>query len=249
MGESGSGGLNMFWALVPVKQTGQSKQRLASILDPGERQGLALAMLQDVLMAVRDVSDFDGVLLVTRSEKVQERVRDLVSDIFVESPGSDHSRAVTEANRYLIERYRAKSSFAISADVPRVTAKDIRQVIEHRNGVSLVPNESGEGTNAIHCSPPDAITCQFGGPSLRRHVASSTAAGLPPLIIHNENIAMDIDEPRDLERALVELAPSFTRSYLQDRGIADRLKKKNVSETTPVLQDSDTAIQRASTVI
>jgi 2-phospho-L-lactate guanylyltransferase len=249
MGESGSGGLDMFWALVPVKQTAQSKQRLATVLDRGEREALVLAMLQDVLLAIRDVSVFDGVLLVTRSKKVQVLARDLVSEVFEESPGSDHSRAVTEANAYLIERHRASSSLAISGDIPRVTAKDIRQIIKHRNGVSLMPNESGEGTNAILCSPPNLITSQFGGPSLKRHVASATAAGLSPSIIQNENIAMDIDEPRDLERALADLAPSFTRTYLQDSGIAERLRNHNVSETTRVLEDSIAADQWTSTTI
>jgi 2-phospho-L-lactate guanylyltransferase len=239
----------MYWALVPVKQTTQSKQRLARVLDPGEREGLVFAMLQDVLMAIQEVSVFDGVLLVTRSKKVQAEFRDLVSDVFEESPGSNHSRAVTEANRYLIERHRASSSLAISADIPRVTAKDIQQIVARHGRITLVPNGSGEGTNAILASPPNAIISQFGGPSLRRHVASATAAGLSPSIIQNENIAMDIDEPRDLERALAELAPSITRTYLQDSGIAKRLKNHNVSETIRVLEDSVAADQWTSTSI
>lgn len=239
----------MMWALVPVKQTDQSKQRLAKVLDPDEREGLVLAMLRDVLIAIRDVNVFDGVLLVTRSQKAQMLARDFVTDIFVESSGSDHSRAVTEANNYLIERHHAKSSLAISADIPRVTASDIQRLITVHNRVSLVPNASGEGTNAILCSPPNAITPQFGGSSLRRHVASATVAGLSPSIVHNENIAMDIDEPRDLEHALADLPPSFTRSYLQDSGIAERLKNHNASGTTGVLQDSMAADHRMSTTI
>lgn len=222
----------MLWALVPVKQLNQSKQRLARVLDPGEREGLVLAMLQDVLTAIRDVRVFDGVLLVSRSRKVQTLAREFVTDIFMESPGSDHSRAVTEANRYLIERHRTKSSLAISGDIPRITAKDIHQVIAHHDRVTLVPNDSGEGTNAILASPPNAITSQFGGPSLRRHITSADAAGLSPSIARNQNIALDIDEPRDLERAVVDLPPSFTRNYLQASGIADRLKNQKVSRAT-----------------
>lgn len=228
----------MLWALVPVKQLNQSKQRLARVLDPGEREGLVLAMLQDVLTAIRDTRVFDGVLLVSRSRRVHALARNFVTDIFMESPASDHSQAVTEANRYLIEQHGAESSLAISGDLPRVTAKDIQQIIASHERITLVPNDSGEGTNAILASPPNAIQSQFGGPSLTRHVASAAAAGLPYSVIRNENIAMDIDEPRDLERALADLAPSFTRTYLQDSGIAERLKNHNVSGATRVLQDS-----------
>ena len=228
MGESGSRGLNMLWALVPVKQLNQSKQRLARVLDPGEREGLVLAMLQDVLTAIRDTRVFDGVLLVSRSRRVQALARNFVTDIFMESPASDHSQAVTEANRYLIERHRTKSSLAISGDIPRITAQDIHQIIAHHDRVTLVPNDSGEGTNAILASPPNAIISQFGGPSLRRHIASADAAGLLPAIVRNENIALDIDEPGDLERAVMDLTPSFTRNYLQESGIAKRLKNQRV---------------------
>jgi 2-phospho-L-lactate guanylyltransferase len=237
------------WVLVPVKELARSKQRLAGVVNSGEREGLVLAMLQDVLTAIRDVRLFDGVLLVSRSRKVQALARAFVTDTFMESSGSDHSRAVTEANRYLIEQHGAESSLAISGDLPRVTAKDIQQIIASHERITLVPNDSGEGTNAILASPPNAIQSQFGGPSLRRHVASATAASLPYSVIRNENIAMDIDEPRDLERALADLAPSFTRTYLQDSGIAERLKNHNVSGATRVLQDSVAADQRTYTTI
>ena len=226
------------WVLVPVKELTRSKQRLAGVLDSSEREGLVLAMLQDVLTAIRDVRLFDGVLLVSRSRKVQALVRAFVTDTFMESSGSDHSRAVTEANRYLIEQHGAKSSLAISGDLPRVTAKDIQQIVASHERVTLVPNDSGEGTNAILASPPNAIRSQFGGPSLERHVASAAAAGLPYSVIRNENIAMDIDEPRDLERAVTNLPPSFTRDYLQGSGIAARLKNQNISTSTQTLRNA-----------
>jgi hypothetical protein len=58
-------------------------------------------------------------------------------------------------------------------------------------------------------------------------------------------LALDIDEPRDLARALADLPPSFTRNYLESSGIAARLKNQNVSQTTerlgmPVLADQET---------
>ena len=86
----------MLWALVPVKELSQSKQRLARVLDPVEREGLVLAMLRDVLTAIQGVSVFDGVLLVSRSSKARSRARDFGIETFAESVGADHSQAVTE---------------------------------------------------------------------------------------------------------------------------------------------------------
>ncbi len=231
--------MNMLWALVPVKEVTESKQRLAAVLDQHEREGLVLAMLRDVLTAIQEVDAFNGVLLVSRSHRVQALAREFVSDVFTESAGCDHSRAVTEANAYLKDRYRVESSLAISGDVPRVTPDDIRQIIEHHERVSLVPNASGEGTNAVLTSPPNTITCQFGGASLGRHVASADAVGLKARIVRNNNVGHDIDDPHDLEQAIMDLRSSNTRDYLRQSGIAVRLGTRG----TAIPQTAGTASQ------
>ncbi len=233
----------MLWVLVPVKEIIHSKQRLAKVLNLREREGLVLAMLRDVLIAIRGVDKFDGVLLVSRSQEAQALARDFVNDIFPDSVGSDHSRAVAEGNRYLIDRYGVKSSLAISADVPRVTSDDIRQIIGHHECVSLVPNATGEGTNAVLVSPPNAITCQFGGPSLERHLALADAAGLTARIVRNANIGHDIDDPHDLEQAIVDLRPSFTREYLESSGVAERLTQGFVERRNEISQRPGTVNQ------
>ena len=233
----------MLWALVPVKEFAQSKQRLANVLGPREREGLVLAMLRDVLNAIREVDEIDGVLLVSRSKKARAVARDFVTDVFMESPGSDHSQAVIEGNRYLQDRYHAGGSLAISGDVPRVTSGDIQQIIKHHECVTLVPNASGEGTNAVLTSPPNAIACQFGGPSLKRHVASAGAAGLTARVVNNANIAHDIDHSSDLEQAIVDLRPSYTREYLESSGIAARMTEVSVDHRSDNPQRPGTANQ------
>lgn len=232
MAKSGFRGLIMNWVLVPVKELTRSKQRLAGVLDTGERKGLVLAMLQDVLTAIREAAVFDGVLVVSRSRDVQALAANFSAEIFADPRDSNHSRAVTEANWYLVARHRAQSSLAISGDIPCITAKDIRQVVACHDRLTLVPNTTGEGTNAILASPPNAILSDFGGPSFRRHVSSAAAAGLTPSVVRNENIAFDIDKPRDLELAVEMLPPSFTRDYLWGSGIAERLNTRNKPGST-----------------
>jgi LPPG:FO 2-phospho-L-lactate transferase len=204
---------------------------------------LVIAMLRDVLTAIQEVDQFDGILLVSRSQKIQALAREFVSDVFMESAGSDHSRAVTEGNRYLQDRYRVDSSLVLSGDVPRVTAHDIRQVIEHHEGVSLVPNASGEGTNAVLTSPPNAITCDFGGASLARHIASAEAAGLKARIVRNENIGYDIDDPRDLKQAIIDLRSSYTSKYLESSDIAARLSYRSPNQESAAPQAAGAASQ------
>ncbi len=224
------------WALVPVKELSSSKQRLASALEPAEREQLMLAMLRDVLTAIEGVTAFQGVLLVSRSQRARALAREFVNDVFMESAGSDHSRAVTEANEYLKKRYGAESSLMISSDVPRVTVQDIHQLIDAHARVTLVPNASDEGTNAVLTSPPNAISYHFGPGSLKKHMASAENCGISPSIVRLPNLAHDVDDPKDLEQAMVELPPSFTRSFLERSGIGARLKhpgRQPISDPEP----------------
>jgi len=53
------------WAVVPVKDTTQAKQRLAAAVSPDLRRSLALAMVEDVLAVLAAVSDLGGLAVVT----------------------------------------------------------------------------------------------------------------------------------------------------------------------------------------
>src|SRR5690242_21795276 len=63
------------WAVVPVKDTAAAKTRLAAAVPAGLRQGLALAMLEDVLAALAEARSLAGILLVT----IDPAARDLAS--------------------------------------------------------------------------------------------------------------------------------------------------------------------------
>src|SRR5260370_38446120 len=53
------------WAVVPVKELDQAKQRLAPLLGPASRHALAAAMLEDVLAALGAVPGLAGIAVVT----------------------------------------------------------------------------------------------------------------------------------------------------------------------------------------
>ena len=53
------------WAVIPVKELGAAKQRLAGALDPALRRELALAMLEDVLDCVAAVPQLAGIIVAT----------------------------------------------------------------------------------------------------------------------------------------------------------------------------------------
>jgi 2-phospho-L-lactate guanylyltransferase len=88
-------------------------------------------------------------------------------------------------------------------------ASDVDHLLEQVAGCEgkapfalLTPSHDRMGTNALLFSPPDIIKLGFGYDSFSYHLGQVRAAGLAPMIVENENIALDIDEPKDLERFL-----------------------------------------------
>jgi 2-phospho-L-lactate guanylyltransferase (CobY/MobA/RfbA family) len=58
------------------------------------------------------------------------------------------------------------------------------------------------GTNALLLAPPDIIKLRFGYDSFSYHMGQVSAQALPLRFVENEGIALDIDEPKDLDRFL-----------------------------------------------
>ena len=95
----------------------------------------------------------------------------------------------------------------IPGDMPLVRSADIEEVSAGPEGAGfpfalLVPSHDRMGTNALLLAPPDIIKLRFGYDSFTYHMSQVSAQGLPLRFIENERLALDIDEPKDLERLL-----------------------------------------------
>ena len=188
------------WAVVPVKDTAGAKTRLAPALPADLRQGLALAMLEDVLAALAETRGLAGLLLVT----IDPAARDLASRYdarCIEDGARDgHTGAVTAAARRLASEGRG-AMLTLPGDIPLVTAAEIgRLIAAHRPAPSftIAPSHDEMGSNAILMSPPDAVKLRFGDDSFRPHLAAARAAGIEPKVVNLPGIALDIDNPADL---------------------------------------------------
>ena len=186
------------WAVVPVKDTAQAKQRLTARLSAGDRQILALAMLEDVLAALSDVPQLDGIIVVTvdsLAADIATRHGAVVSEI---GAHDGHTGAVMAAARRLCAE--GKGMLAIPGDVPLVTSGDIQALIAAHNpapSFTIVPARDFQGSNAILMSPANAVPLRFGENSFYPHLAAAKAAGIAPVVHRCPAIELDIDTPED----------------------------------------------------
>lgn len=194
-------------ALLPVKGFRNAKQRLSPLLDSAARELLAESMFRDVLREVRLARGLVGTFVVTGDNKVASIAAAAGAEVIRESAENGESRAVDFA-RLELKSAGSEAVLILPGDIPLVRAADIEQILAQvaetvtAPFAFLVPSHDRLGTNAMLLAPPDVIQLRFGYDSFTFHSAQVTAQGLPLRWCENEHIALDIDEPRDLERFL-----------------------------------------------
>jgi 2-phospho-L-lactate guanylyltransferase len=192
-------------ALIPAKGFANAKQRLSAWLSAEERALLAETMLRDVLAETLAAQGLEAVYVVTGNARVRAIADALGARVIVEQEENGETGAVTFSLAEL-KRRGFDAALVIPADMPLVRAADLESVVAQAPAqdrfVLLVPSHDRMGTNALLLAPPDAIALRFGYDSFTYHVGQAIDRGLPLKLVENERIALDIDEPRDLERFL-----------------------------------------------
>lgn len=215
------------WAVVPVKEFEGAKQRLSPYLSPKERRLLATTMLDDVLDAVTAVEALAGVLVVTVDPHAAWLAGRYGARIVTEGAQEGHTGAVTAAARLLVREGRA-GMMTLPGDIPRLSPGEIAATLAaHRAApaFTIVPAHDDLGSNAIVCSPPDAVPLRFGENSFYPHLDAARGQGIDPLVVRQPGIGMDIDNPADLVAFLRMSPPARTRTlaFLEQSGVAARL--------------------------
>lgn len=211
------------WALVPVKALALGKSRLASRLSTAEREELSLAMLRDVLRAVQEASSIDGGLVIHSDPKVADVAHEMGMDSTFESPTSQGLNAALSQGLELLAARGAEAVLILPADLPLADAESIEMLVATANvnpSVAICPSLDREGTNALLLRPSDCILPSFGPSSYERHIAQARDRGCQISIVSSEQLGLDIDEPRHLDR-LLELS-ALTRAHEVLRTIVSR---------------------------
>ena len=200
-----SADLSRIVAVVPVRSLSGAKSRLGEPLDAEERAELVLALMRRVVTAAQASTRLADVVVVSRDTDLLMAAGELGAAIAQQS-GDGLNEGLTEALDCVI-RDGATSVLVLPADLPRVTAQAIDDLIEaaelaaHRAPgrpvVGLVTDRHETGTNALLLSPPDAIGFRFGEGSRAAHRAGAERAGATYLEVTGP-LAFDLDTPEDL---------------------------------------------------
>lgn len=204
------------WCLVPVKRLKNAKQRLASVLSPEHRATLTRLMATDVIRAARACDRLAGVAVVTADDEIAALARGEGATVLAEEKDSGLNAALTGAAA-AVRAWGATGILILPGDVPLVRPSDIAEMLEGQAGgraVTIAPADSDGGSNALACSPPDAIQFRFGENSCERHCEAARRAGIEPTLRHLPRLALDIDRPADLGAMLAKTSRTMTYAFL-----------------------------------
>lgn len=183
-------------ALVPIKDFGRAKSRLAGVLDADGRARLAQRLARHVLETLRASAHIDEVVVVTPASDVRALadmlgVRVLADD--VDAPGL---AAVVDAARHALG---GDAHLVVMSDLPGLTVEDVAALVDARSRADVVigADARGLGTNAV-VLPASMASCFGHEDSALRHEASATSRGLRVVRVMREGIAHDIDLPEHL---------------------------------------------------
>ena len=216
------------WAVVPVKERGLAKERLAPVLPPQMRQALALAMLEDVLSALTATPGIPGILVVTVDPEASHLAARYGARLVETGARNGHTGAVAAAARLLAAEGRA-GMLALPGDIPLVTPAELAELLAAHPpapSFTIAPSHDERGSNAIACSPPNAVPLRFGENSFYPHLRAAEAHGIKPNVLHLPGIALDIDNPEDVVSFMRIDAPTRARAVLvENRALAGGFRR------------------------
>ena len=216
-------------AVLPVKDTGDAKQRMADFLTASERQRLALVMAEDVLETLAQVPGLSDIVVVTRDEQAAALAAHHGARVLTE-PSNDGQSAAVERATAVLSREGAERMLQVPGDVPGASVAEIDAVLAAHGraggegpAVTLVPSHDRRGTNCVLCTPPGVLPFAFGHDSFGPHCEAAQAQGIAPRILPLPGLGLDIDTPDDLRAFIARPTAGRTLDYLRESGIAERL--------------------------
>lgn len=178
--------------LIPVKRFEEAKLRLAPALSPTDRATLARTMAECVLRAagplpVTVVCDDSDVASWARAESVDV--------LWTAQLGLNG--AVTKGVAHLASLGFARVVVA-HADLPFATPGSLARL--PREGVVLVPDRHGDGTNVASVPSGVSFPWSYGPGSFARHRLAAMELGLGPTVVEDRELGWDVDTPADLSQ-------------------------------------------------
>jgi 2-phospho-L-lactate guanylyltransferase len=188
-------------AVVPVKMLAASNSRLSPRAGREAVRALCLAMMGDVVEALRGAAGVARVAVVTPDPDVADAAVAAGAEALLrEDPGLN---AAIENAAAVLAPEPGAGVLVVLGDVAALASADVERLLAagRDGGVVLAPSRDG-GTSALLRIPRDAIPARFGADSAKRHREEAQRAGVRFQELALPSLAIDVDVAEDVTAIL-----------------------------------------------
>ncbi|WP_052702314.1 2-phospho-L-lactate guanylyltransferase [Marinomonas sp. S3726] len=185
--------------VIPMKAPAESKQRLKSALGRDQRFKLAISLFEQTLAFFHQHFNHLPILVVTSSDLIANLARRYEANVLLEEQSDGLNLALEKATQWSIEQGFA-SQLILPADIACLKVEEIEKLLHFemgKQGVAIAVAKD-KGTNALLCSPPDAIPFCFGFESSKAHQIEALNKSLDCHLLDLPFLGQDVDLPVDL---------------------------------------------------
>ncbi|MGK0499112.1 MAG: FO synthase [Oceanicoccus sp.] len=220
----------MLWALLPLKDFVNAKQRLSGVLAANERRHLFHSMVEDVLDVIAKHPAIDNVVILSDDPSAALLAEHYQVTCWAESAFNVTGlSAVVDAAAQKISDLGIERLMVLHGDVPLLSSNEIQRIINLSDStqaaVTIAPDTVKDGSNCIIVTPPTALEFDYGQQSFSKHSSQAAAKKLSLAVQELAGVGLDIDTPEDLLSLCQSNAEhKHTLRYLQQSGIANRVQ-------------------------
>jgi 2-phospho-L-lactate/phosphoenolpyruvate guanylyltransferase len=212
----------VIFAILPVKNPQNAKQRLDGYLPPASREALARLMFEQTIATLCRARGIDRVLVATSDTQIAGQARGLGALVIEESAQLSHSASADAACLRAME-LGATAALLVPIDVPLAVPEDFERLAAAAGTsggrrLAIVPSADGTGTNAFVRTPPNIIPSRFGPGSFRIHLDLADACGVQAEVLRLPGLMFDIDTPEDVAELLARAPESRAAAFLRSSG-------------------------------
>lgn len=182
-------------AVIPFGALERAKTRLGAYLSSVQRQTLAVAMLNDCIVALQQAKTVSRIVVV--GPMSNKKLLTLPTGATYQLEGKP---TLNGAVAVIVRAIPANDAvLVIHADLPTLTGADVDVFVASTpaNGVALAAAADG-GTPAICSTVGTAWQWQFGPHSFRLHQDAAAKAGIPVAVERRSSLTLDVDTPEDI---------------------------------------------------
>lgn len=185
--------------VIPMKAPQESKQRLKTALGRDQRSKLAISLFEQTLAFFHQHFSHLPMLVVTSSDLISNLARRYGASVLLEERSDGLNLALEKATQWSLEQ-GFTSQLVLPADIACLKVEEIETLLNCEMGYQgvAIAVAKDKGTNALLCSPPNAIPFCFGFESSKAHQIEALNKSLDCHLLDLPFLGQDVDLPVDL---------------------------------------------------